>query len=237
MSKLSDPVTFRKRVAGASLIGFPFAGVISSLIDAEEGTDTPPGELYAIATAHDGAILAAALVFMVSAVLTLPALGGILHLLRDRGVGLGHVGAALVLLGAFGHMGYATWQVMLSQAPQAGDEAAMIAFLDRASLTTDILLPLLVAVAVGYLLLGFALRRAGIVPLWVPLVLVGGVLFATVTDSVDSKFVPVVNWSFVLATFGFVGVRILGMSDDEWARRSPASETQVAPVADAMPAH
>jgi hypothetical protein len=52
---------------------------------------------------------------MVSAILTVPAALGLAHLLRARGAVLGHLGAACLVIGAFGHMGYAVWQLMVSR--------------------------------------------------------------------------------------------------------------------------
>jgi hypothetical protein len=95
----------------------------------------------------------------------------------------------------------------------------------------------LIAVAIGYLLLTIALHRARFVPLWVPLVVAAGVLFATVTDSVDSKLVPVTTWTLVLITFGYVGLRILTMSDKAWAARLPDSDREARPSAEPAAVH
>ena len=126
---LSDSVRLRKLVAGISLIGFPLAGVISSVFDANEGTGMTGKDLYAIAVAHHGSIMLAAVIFIVSSILTVPAVGGILHLVKGRGAGLVHVGAGFALIGAFGHMGYAVWQMMLAP---AGTPKPIITALDTA---------------------------------------------------------------------------------------------------------
>lgn len=228
MLGLSDPTRFRRRVAGAGLIGFPLAGLVAALIDADEGTDTAASELYAIAATHSDAILVAALVFMVSAVLTVPAVGGIVHLVRGRGVSLAHVGGALVVLGGFGHMAYATWQLMLTQVARAPDQAALVAFLDRQqSVMTPVLLPLLIAVPVGVLLLAIALRRARIVPQWFLVATIATFAFDVVLNSSsleDTKLPIVFAWAAFAVLFGFLGVRVLRMSDADWARPRPIEE-------------
>jgi hypothetical protein len=120
MSVLSDPVRFRKTIAGLALIGAPLAGFVSCLTDSSEGIGQPGASLYATAAAHGGGIWVTGLIFMVSAILTVPAALGLAHLLRARGAALGHLGAACLITGAFGHMGYAVWQLMLSRAAGPG---------------------------------------------------------------------------------------------------------------------
>ena len=53
---------------------------------------------------HGDTIFASALVFMLSAVLTVPAAVGAMHLVRDRGTTLVHIGAVLTVLGGFGSL-------------------------------------------------------------------------------------------------------------------------------------
>ena len=237
MLSLSDPTHFRKRVSGAGLIGFPLAGLIAALIDADEGTDTAASELYSIAASHGDAILVAALVFIVSAILTVPAVGGIVHLVRDRGVTLAHIGGALVVLGAFGHMGYATWQLTLSQISHAPAQAELIAFLDRQqSVMTPALLPLLIALPVGVLLLVIALRRARVVPRWFLTATIATFAFDVVLNSTavaDTKLPIVVVWAAVTGLFGFLGVRVLQMSDADWTSPRPVDERPMVAVPDA----
>jgi len=218
MSPLNDPVRFRKSVAGASLIAFPLAGLGSSILGSNEGTDTPPDELYSIATQAGNTMLASGVVFMLSAVLTVPAAGGILHLLRGRGAALGHLGAAFLLLGAMGHMGYGTWQVMLSQIPHEPDRAAMIAYLDRAAVITAVLLPLLISIVIGLLLAVIGLRRARMIPLWVLLAVVGlGIIDLLINSfELDSKLVPILIWSMATVPLARIGQLILTMSNDQW---------------------
>ncbi len=220
MSSLHDPVRFRRTVAGASLVGFPVAGVISSLLGSNEGTDTPPAELYGIAAASGDAMLLSGLVFMLSAALTVPAASGMMHLLRGRGATLGHLGGTFVLLGALGHMGYGTWQVMLSRVPQERDRTAMIDYLERTSVITAVLLPLLICIIVGLLLLAVGLRRAGRIPLWVLLAVIGlGVVDLAISSiELDSKIVPVLVWTLATVPLARIGVLVLSMSDEQWAR-------------------
>lgn len=210
----------RKTVAGLGLVGFGLTGLVSAVLGTDEGTGTGPADLYAIAAEDGGPLVTSALVFLVSSVLMIPAVGGMLHLLRGRGSALGHVGAGFFVLGAFGHMGYATWQLMLAVVPHNPDRAAMVAFLDRSSLLTDVLLPLLLSVVVGAVLLIVALWRAGRLPTWLLGVTAAAVAFQVTAESLAwaGKIVPIVNWTAMAVVFGFIGVRVLAMSRSDWDR-------------------
>lgn len=216
MSTLSNPLRFRRLVAGASLIGFPVFGLASAIVGTSEGTDTSPADLYGLSGEHANAMLAAALMFMVSAILIVPALGGMLHLLHGRGVVLGHIGGALVLLLAFAHMGYATWLLMVSRAPGGSDREAVIAYLDRASITTEILLPALIAGTLGAVLLAIALYRARLLPLWALAVMLSA-LIVDFTPLTGTKTGVVLVWALTVAPFAYLAVRVLRMPNEEWA--------------------
>jgi hypothetical protein len=208
----------RKTVAGVGLVGAAVTGLVSALVGTDEGTSTSAADLYAIAARHSGALTASAIVFAASAVLMIPALGGMLHQLRGRGARLGGIGAAFWVLGAFGHLGYAIWELMIARIPHQPDRSAMIAYLDRASMVTTVLLPLLLSVVVGMLLLVGALWRAGRVPLWVLVLVVAGIAFELGAETVNwqSKIVPVVSWGCAAVVFGYIGARVLTMPRAEW---------------------
>ncbi|MGH3457869.1 hypothetical protein [Aeromicrobium sp.] len=221
----TSPTTgFRRTMAGMGLIGFPLTGLVAALLDAEEGTETAGAELYSIAAAHGDAILASALVFMISAVLTVPVAVAAMHLVRERGTILVHAGAVLLVLGGFGHMGFATWQVMITRIPSASDEAALVAFLERQqTVMTALILPLLIAVPIGVLFLVIALRKSGVVERWFLHATLALFAFDVVLNSTElegSKVGIGVVWAGLTVLFGHLGIRVLRMSESEWSRHS-----------------
>ncbi|MGH3473933.1 MAG: hypothetical protein ACRDOT_03370 [Aeromicrobium sp.] len=224
MPTTSPTTGFRRIMAGIGLIGFPLTGLVAALLDAEEGTETPGAELYAIAATHGDTIVVSALVFMVSAVLTVPVAVAAMHLVRERGAMLVNAGAVLLVLGGFGHMGLATWQVMITRIPSAADEPAMVAFLERQqSVMTALLLPLLIAVPLGMLLLVIALHRGGVVARWFLQATLALFVFDVVLNSTElegSKLGIGVVWAGLTILLGHVGIRVLRMTDLEWSRRS-----------------
>jgi hypothetical protein len=233
MSVLSDPIRFRKTIAGLALIGAPLAGFISCLTDSSEGIGQPGTTLYATVSAHGGGIWLTGLIFMVSAILTVPAALGLAHLLRQRGAVLGHLGAACLVIGAFGHMGYAVWQLMVARAAGPG-AAALIVYLDRTAAVTPVLVPLMVLLDVGLVLLAAGLLRARAVPGWAPWLTIVTVAadFAIQFTSVTATWPVTAVWAALVVSFGAIGLRVLSMPPAEWAAASQAPS----PLAGSVPA-
>jgi hypothetical protein len=225
MSVLSDPHRFRQTVAGVCLIAAPLAGFISCLSDSDEGTGDPGSKIYAAVSANASGIHTTALVFMLSAILTVPMALGIAHLLRGRGSTLGNLGAAALGLGAFAHFGYGLWHLMISRAAGLGDQPNVIAYLDRMSSAALLLLPGLFLVDVGIALLAVGLLRARTVPLWVPWLIVAamvadlGLQFAGFT----ATWPITALWGVLTVAFGFIGLRVLAMPAAVWAGQTAAA--------------
>ena len=219
MSLLSDPHRFRKTVAGLCLIGAPLAGFLSCLTDADEGTGEKGSELYPTVQAHASGIHTTGLVFMLSAVLTVPMALGLSHVLRRRGAVLGHLGAAALGLGAFGHFGYGLWQVIVSRAAAPGDNAATVAYLDRISSATGFLLPLMILVDVGVVLLCAGLLRARAVAAWAPWLAIGVIAADILVQfaGVTATWPVTAVWAVLTVALGYVGVRFLAMPAATWA--------------------
>ncbi len=236
MSFLSDPSRFRKTVAGLALVGAPLAGFLSCLTDSNEGVGEKGSDLYATVTTHSGGIHTTGLVFMLSAVLTVPAALGLAHLLRGRGATLGHLGAAALLLGAFGHFGYGFFQVLVSHAGAPADQAAISAYFDRIANDSLLLLPLMILVDVGIVLLSAGLLRSRAVPAWVPWATIGAIAVDLVVQFSGSTATwPVTAlWAVLTVLWGYLGVRVLGMRPAAWAAfgvPAPAAVPEREPVA------
>lgn len=226
MSQPAQPLRTRRLVAGIAIVGCPLAGAVSSVFDAHEGTDTPGDALYGIALAHGQGIWIAGLVFMLSAVLTVPTAFGLLHLSAGRNATLGHLGAAFLVLGGFGHMGYGTWQLMVAKIPGPGDRATLASYFDRASAVNAVLLPMLMSIIVGLILAALAAQRSGLIPRWVLGLLIAVALFDLAASSTSlgaSKWAAVLTWSVALIGLSQVGAMVLRMSDEAWAALYPSN--------------
>jgi hypothetical protein len=214
MSLLSDPYRFRKIVGGTALIGFPLAAFVSCFTDSAEGTGEPGPQLATYVRENASGIHTTGLVFMLSAVLTVPAALAVAHLLRRRGAVLGHIGAACLTIGAFGHFAYGFWQVLISRS----QGLEVTEYLGRMSGASNLLLPELILVDIGVLLLSIGLVRSRAVPVWAPWLTIAGIgLDVAVQFSGTSATWPVTAiWGLLTLTWGFVGVRVLRMPTGTW---------------------
>jgi hypothetical protein len=183
MSVLSDPYRFRKTVAGLGLIGFPLAALVSCFTDSAEGTGQSGAQLAGYVTANAGGIHTTGLVFMLSALLTVPGALGVAHLLRQRGIVLGHLGAMCLTVGAFGHFAYGFWQVLISR--MNGPD--LVYDLGQLSAQSNLLLPELILVDLGVLLLSIGLVRARPVSVWAPWVTIAGIAADIVVQLLGSS--------------------------------------------------
>jgi hypothetical protein len=223
---------FRRRVAGISLIGFAAMLVAQDLVGARTPSDAA-GQ-YAAVAAERGGTIVSSVFLLVSSIFLVPAVFGILHLVRGRGVTLVHIGGGLAILGALGHVAVMTYQLALVEMTRVGDREAMVALIDRLSNSTTVglvVFPMILAFALGLLILSVALWRAGIVQGWAAaLVLVAVILDVGAPDGAPTA-VSIVKQLLGFAAFTYVGLRVLRMSDAEWEQPSERPELVVQPQA------
>lgn len=205
----------RRVVAGSSLILFSGLLIPQALIDPAEGGTGDV--MYRAATEHSAALTASAILLIVSGVLMAPAAAGVLHQARDRGAGLANVGAALAVLGGFGHFGIAMYSV-LSLSLAGGDRTEMIAYIDRvndSAVLGFVAFPLILCFGPGVAILAWAAWRAGAVGVWAPGLTTAVVLVARGLP-VSNDLITVTGLTALAVVFGYLGVRVLRMTDAEW---------------------
>ena len=134
--RIAKTERFRRWVTGISLIGFAVALVAQDLVG-PRAPDEAAGQ-YAAVAADRGGMVATSVLLLVSSLFLVPAVFGLLHLLRERGVTLGHIGGALAIVGALGHVAVMTYQLALVEMTKAGDREAMVALIDRLSNSTTV---------------------------------------------------------------------------------------------------
>ncbi len=220
MLKLTDANNFRRTVAGLCLIAAPLVGLVSAVITPQFTGDI--GDELASISEHTGRWLIGQLLNLISFFLFMLAALGIVHLVRDRLVVLGHVGGGLVLVGAFFHgaiIGFALVEVPLVESGGARDQ--MIEFANQMYdhiAFTMILLPFL-SFFLGWILLAVALRRARAAPLWV----VAMIVVAALSEFFGSEAMsPELMFALFLIGLGYVGLKTLRISGKDWERdRAP----------------
>jgi len=220
--KLSDPHHFR-RLAGASLVLAPLlllaSSAVSPALKSDEGA-----QLAAIAR-HPDRFYLFSILGLVSAIVLVPALLGLMHMLRERAPGWGYIGGGLMMLGNLLSIGdwmgnFVQWQMA---APSA-DREQMTALLIRLDDTPGSALPLQLsgfAFMLGTAVLAIGLYRARTVPAWIAPALVIGIVANLAGFLASSVPLLIASSAVLLAALGWTGTVLLTDSD---ARREHTPE-------------
>jgi hypothetical protein len=211
-------VTLRRWTCGLSLILFPALLVVQALIVPEDGEGTA---MYAAATEHRTALLASAALLIISGILMAPAAVAITHQARGRGSALANWAAVSAVLGGIGHVGIGYFYVM-SSALRGGDRADMIDYVDRLGASPELSIfafPFMTSFSLGVLLLPWAAYRAGLFGRWGPILATLAVLQHVVLppEVPGQEAINTVALVALTLVFGYLGVRVLRMSDAAWS--------------------
>lgn len=226
MLKITDADNFRRTLAGLCLIAAPLAFMVSEVTYSTFFSQESDQQFFAAVAGKSSTWTFATLLGLLAAVLFVPAVVGMVHLTRDRGVVLGHVGGALALLGAVGYACHQMLFVVLGEmARMEGQREAVISVgkqLDSsATIGIIAMLMFLLSLSLGLILLTIGLYRARIVPIWVPICIVLSILPAFVP--VDSDYPGYAAFVLLAVGLGAVGVKVLGMSDADWEHQRASS--------------
>ncbi len=220
MSRLSDSHHFRKTIAGVCMICAPLLLLVGMIVHPESKTDV--ADQLVVISGNMDEWYAAHLIVAVSLVLAVPAVLGLMHMLREREVAYGHIGGGLAMLGLLATTaivaieGFVGWQ---AGAATGSDAAAMTALFERVTETTGVVLPVFVmsyAFTVGVLFLAAGLYRARAVQSWTAAMLgIGAIVFAVGTTMAENV-VAIIGAAVLLVGFFQVGRMVLSESDEDW---------------------
>lgn len=216
MLRIKDPSNFRRTLVGLCLIAAPLILFVASLIEPTSEGDEVREWLPELAE-EPGRNDAATTLFIIGFVLLVPALIGLVHLIRERGIVLGHIGGALAVLGTVLYpVLFSTTFYDLSLAENLPVDQAV-----KAQEGTEdyvgvyfVFIPAIVGWTLGLILLSVALLRARVAPVWF-LVLV---ILANIAIFVgnENDIVSALGTLLFLIAFGWLGLKVLGMSDADW---------------------
>jgi hypothetical protein len=214
---LSDAHHSRKMVAGACMVVAPFVLLVAMIIHPASDMD----EASQVATIADNldAWYVAHLLAFVSIALVLPAVLGLMHMLRERQVALGHVGGGLAILGLLAFTGLVAMELVLWQMAGAGNTAETVALLERLNETAGIVIPFVLlsfGFALGMAVLAVGLYRARAVQSWMAVfVAVGAILFGFAVATA-MNWLAIVAAAFLVVGLGAIGRMVLRETDEAW---------------------
>jgi hypothetical protein len=228
---LSDPITFRRRIAGAAMVAAPLVFVAAEVLHARFELD--PEEQLAAVAENTGRWYAAHLLVLTALALVVPAFLGLARIVRPRRPVLAHVGLILFVPGVVALAAGVGMELVLWQMAQpAADRAEMVALAERVNESAGIapVFVVLLCFPVAWLLAGIGLYAARAVPAWAAALVAVSQPFGFAVELAGGPKALAVA-AQVLFALGLVpiGVRVLRQPDDEWA-----DATAVAPATPAM---
>lgn len=216
-SLFADATRFRRTMMGLCLIAGPLMTVIGGLATPWEDEATLASYLQALGENPIRAQVSAVLLYF-GYLLTAVGVFGMIHIVKRRAVVLAHVAGILAVWGWVTLPGLLVTDFYDLSLAQYDDRQSAIAISERAGEyagSTVLGLPVLFGF-IGLVLLVVAVWRAGFAPVWVPLVFVAGFAMSFFGPAGVVSFT--VGFALAFVALGYVGVGILGMSDEEWER-------------------
>ncbi len=222
MLKVTDADDFRRTLAGLCLMAAPLVLLVAMLV---HGGGGDAGLVRAMAESP-GRVQAAILLIMFSSLLFVPALVGLLGLVRGRGVVLAHIGVALALIGVVAHAVWAGFQIVLLGLVQSGtvDRAQMSELISGGPPNAGFVIVMLAFMSgffLGLLFLAGGLWRSGTVPRWAAVC----IFLVPFADFVPGgAIVSILGPVLGLVGFGAAGLKLLSTPDAGWSQASSTDE-------------
>jgi hypothetical protein len=217
MTHISDAHHFRKMVAGVCMVFASLFLLVGAVIHPEMSTDEAT-QLATIASDLD-AWFAAHLFILIAIVLAVPAVLGLMHMLREREVALGHIGGGLALLGLLALFGIVTIDGFVLWQAAAGGEDGMVALYERLNETAGVVIPFYAmsfAFTLGMLCLAYGLYRARAVQSYMALFLAVAAICLAIASVAAETWLLIVGAAFLFVGFGSIGRMVMTESDEDW---------------------
>jgi hypothetical protein len=216
MLKIWNAANFRRTTAGLCLVIAPLFFAVALL--APQSSGSAAAQLANLAQ-HRGPLLSADLSGIASSILFLPAVFGLLHQIRGRGVVYAHVAGilmvySLVVAAALGGINLMFWEMT----GPGLNRAAMVSLL-RGIEHAPVAAPLLAGhylFVLGILLLGIALWRANVRPRWAAILLILLPVSVVALSPVGQLASDLISSAISVVGFSALGLRLLVTPDAEW---------------------
>jgi hypothetical protein len=159
------------------------------------------------------------LLALIAIVVMVPAVLGLMHMLREREVAFGHVGGALTMLGLLAFTGIVAMELVMWQMAAGGNTREAVALLERLNETAGIVIPF-VAVSFGFALgvacLAIGLYRARAVQSWMAISVAAGAILFGVAIGSAMNWLAIVAAAFLVVGLGAIGRMVLRETDEAW---------------------
>jgi hypothetical protein len=214
---LSDAHHFRKMVAGACMVVAPLVLLVAMVIHPASSMN----EATQVATIQDNldAWYVAHLLALISIAFMVPAVLGLMHMMRERQVAFGHVGGGLAMLGLLAFAGIVGMELAMWQMAAGGSTREAVALLERLNNTAGIVIPFAFVsfgFALGLACLAAGLLRARAVQSWMAISTAAGAILFGFAIGTAMNWLAVVAAAFLVVGLGAIGRMVLRETDEAW---------------------
>jgi hypothetical protein len=182
--------------------------------------ETTAGAQLRSATGHADRYYVANLVAMIGLILVVPAVLGVMHMLRERRPGYSAVGGGLTVLGVLTSLvgvgvGFVIWEMARHGGDSAANTSVVHGLLNDAGAMIPVSLIGLLG-AVGAVILGVGLYMARVVDWWMALFFAAGVVCINIAFPAGLLALAIVGSALMLVGLGSMGLVVLRESDADW---------------------
>jgi hypothetical protein len=211
--------SFRRMACGLCLLIGPAMLLVASILDPEAGEDGDKAELAALVDDPDITQVSTGLWIWGFALVGI-GIVGVVHVIRRRGVVLANIGGVLAIAGMI------MFSVLVSTTLHELNNAEHVGVDTAERLSDDledywlgavVLIPALLGTLVGFILLGAAIIRSQVAHTAAGALIIVGIVAVAALD--EFQVGNIVANAILLAGWGLVGLKLLGMKDEEWEGR------------------
>jgi hypothetical protein len=159
------------------------------------------------------------LLALISIAVMVPAVLGLMHMLREREVAFGHVGGGLAMLGLFAFTGIVAIELVMWQLAAGGNIREAVALLERLNETAGIVIPFVIVsfgFSLGVACLAIGLYRARAVQSWMAVSVAAGAILFGVAIGSAMNWLAIVAAAFLVVGLGAIGRMVLRETDEAW---------------------
>ncbi|GAC1318893.1 MAG: hypothetical protein NVSMB25_08890 [Thermoleophilaceae bacterium] len=213
----SDSHHFRKLVAGSCMVIGPLLALGSFVVSPRIDGDT--ANQIAQISQHQDRFLVSMLLALAAVPLVTVAALGLMHMLRERMVGYGHLGGGLALFGLLATMAQLGSQLTLWPMVRDGSRAANISVWHAVTHEAATMIPLYIVplvAALGFVTLALGVYRAHAVDWWMAALLALGAAGIALAIPLASIALGIVGAALFLVGSGSIGLIVVSESDADW---------------------
>ncbi|MEV5556171.1 hypothetical protein AB0L44_21165 [Nonomuraea wenchangensis] len=221
---LTNASAFRRTAAGVSLLLAPLCLLLGMITDPSEPGVTDP-LVYAD---NPAAVGVSATLLHYSWVLFVPGVIGLVHLVRRKGVVLANLAGAVTVIGLINFSSLMIsdfFDIVLFQALPVEQAEKIMQDAAQPAMIAAWQLPGMIGSFLGLVLVAVAYAWGGRAGWWFPVAVLAGIVIWLVGASQWNLVLGLGGPVILLVAFGYAGVRMIRMTDAEWAGAEPAAVT------------